>query len=313
MYGLADSYDAAGRRDEALKLREQLLSLSRKVLGPEHPDTLNAIPPLADSYDKAGRLDKALKLREQELALYRKVLGPEHPDTLSLMGDLAKSYCVVGRDKEAIAILEQACELNPKDTDASLTLATWQAWFGQDADYEATRHRLVQQAEGTDQAGTAERAAKVFCLRPSTDAAMLAKALNLARQGVELGKSSSLLPWYHLALGLAAYRNSQYTAADEALTVAEQTAAGDGKHDIQGAARLFRAMSLFRQGKPEAARKVFSQAEAQMPPLPKDESKPLVDGKPVSHDVLICWLAYKEAKALLEGAAAPVAEPSVPK
>jgi hypothetical protein len=35
--------------------------------------------------------------------------------------------------------------------------------------------------------------------------------------------------------------------------------------------------------------------------LPTDESKPLVDGKPVSHDVLICWLAYKEAKALIEG------------
>jgi hypothetical protein len=36
-----------------------------------------------------------------------------------------------------------------------------------------------------------------------------------------------------------------------------------------------------------------------MPPLPQDDAKPLVDGKPVSHDVLFCWLAYREAKAML--------------
>ena len=30
----------------------------------------------------------------------------------------------------------------------------------------------------------------------------------------------------------------------------------------------------------------------------------LVDGKPVSHDVLICWLAYKEAKSVLNEPAA---------
>jgi hypothetical protein len=105
--------------------------------------------------------------------------------------------------------------VDPKDTLASLKLATWQAWFGQNADYEATRHRLVQQAEGTDQAGTAERAAKVACLQPSTDAALLAKALNLARSGVELGKSSPWLPWYQLALGLAEYRNGHYAAPAE--------------------------------------------------------------------------------------------------
>ena len=41
-----------------------------------------------------------------------------------------------------------------------------------------------------------------------------------------------------------------------------------------------------------------------MPPLPKDENKPLVDGEPASHDVLICWLVYKEARSLLNEPAA---------
>jgi serine/threonine protein kinase/tetratricopeptide (TPR) repeat protein len=311
MHNLANSYKATGRRDEALKLREQVLVLRRKVNGPQHPDTLKAMHNLANSYDEASRQDEALKLREQVLALRRKALGPEHPDTLWAMSNLANSYYEAGRNKEAVALLEQACAADSKDTDASLTLATWQTWFGQDADYEAARRRLVQQAEGTGLAGTAERAAKACCLRPSTDAALVAKALNLAQRAVELGKSDPSLPWYQLGLGLAEYRDGQYPAAERVLTIAEQTA-GD-QHDIPGTARLYRAMSLFRQGKPEEARKLFSQAKAQMPPLPEDESKPLVDGKPVSHDVLICWLAFKEAKALVEGPPAPVAVPSVPK
>jgi hypothetical protein len=50
-----------------------------------------------------------------------------------------------------------------------------------------------------------------------------------------------------------------------------------------------------------------------MPPLPKDESKPVVEGKMVAQDVLICWLAYKEAKAIIEAPSAPAAVPSPPK
>jgi serine/threonine protein kinase/uncharacterized protein YjgD (DUF1641 family) len=344
MNGLADSYDQAGRAEEALKLREETLTHRRKVLGPENPDTLGTMNNLADSYDKAGRLEEAIALREETLTHRRKVLGPENPDTLGTMinlansydqaglrgkalelraemlalrpkvsgatlaatlnemNSLADSYCSLGRNKDAIALMEQACALDPKDRFESFRLATYQAWFGQDTDYESSRRQLVQQAEGTDQPGTADKAAKVFCLRPSTNAALLAKALNLARQAVELGKSDPLLPWYELGLGLAEYRNGRYSAAEQALTIAEQTA-GD-VHDILGTARLFRAMSLLQQDRPEEARKVFSQAEAEMPPFPKDDHEPPVYDKSVNQDVLVCWLAYKEAKALIEGSSA---------
>jgi serine/threonine protein kinase/tetratricopeptide (TPR) repeat protein len=353
MSNLADSYDAAGRRDDLLKLREQVLTLSRKVNGPEHPDTLSFMDNLADVYDKVGRRSELLKLREEVLTIRRKVEGPDHPLTFSAMAnlrnayeqagrhddalnlaeemlslrdnaldkkhfdetlpmqDLAEAFFAVGRDKEAITFLEQYCASNPKETHESLKLATWQTWFGHDADYEVTRRRLIQQAEGTDQATTADRAAKAYCMRPSTDAALLTKALNLAQRAVELGKGDTYLPYYHLALGLAEYRNGQYAAAEQTLTVAEETA-GEF-NEIQGSARMFRAMSLFREDKLEDARKLFSQAESQMPPLPKDGSSPLVDGKPASHDDLICWLAYKEARALIEGPSAPVAEPPLQK
>jgi hypothetical protein len=107
------------------------------------------------------------------------------------------------------------------------------------------------------------------------------------------------LPCYHLALGLAEYRNGHYAAAEDALTMAEQTAGS--MLEILRTARFFRAMSLVRRDRPAEARSLFSDTEAQMPPPPQDESHPLVDGKPVDRDGLICWLAYKEAKALIEG------------
>ena len=300
---LAVFYFNAGRQDEAVKLEEEALTLSRKLKGPEDPSTLRVMISLGNLYATTGHLEEALKLREEVLSLCRKVNGPEHRDTLSAMEGLADSYCAVGRGTEAIALLAKAFALDPKDTLASLNLGTLQAWLGLDADYEATRHRVVQQAEGTDEASTAERAAKAASLRPSTDAAVLTNALALAQRAVELGKSDPNLPWYQLGLGLAEYRTGQYADAERILTLAEQTA-GEGQ-EIPGIARFYRVMSLFRQDKPEEARKLFSQAEAQMPPLPRDESKPLVDGKAVSHDVLICWLAYKEAKVLLNGSGAP--------
>jgi tetratricopeptide (TPR) repeat protein len=272
------------------------------VIGPEHPDTLRAMLNLAISYDEAGRREEALKLREEALPLSRKVNGPEHTDTLKAMKNLANSYCSAGRSSEAISLLAKACEVDPKDTDSVIKLATWQTWFGQDAGYEATCRRLIQQAEGTDQAATAERAAKAVCLRSSTNAALLSKALVLARQGVELGKSSGDLPSYQISLGLAQYRNGQFANAEQTLSIGEEKVGKDP--EILGIARLFRVMSLFRQNRTEEARKLFRQAEAQMPPLPQDEHKPLVDGKPVSYNHLICWLAYKEAKALLNEPAA---------
>jgi tetratricopeptide (TPR) repeat protein len=296
-------------------LDQTTLADQRSDLGESNPAVAETLISLADDLRAQGKQTDADKALQEAVDISHKLLqqgpGSEPPDTVNALKDLANSYFAVGRDKEAISLLEQSCELNPKDTDASINLAIMQTWFGQDADYEATRLRLVQEAEGTDQAGTAERAAKAYCLRPSTNAVLLAKALSLARRAVELGQNSSSMCWYQLCLGLAEYRNGHYAFAEGALALADQT--GGGHDELQGTARFFRAMCLFQQNRPAEARKLFTQAETEMPPFPKDERKPLVDGKPVFHEVLICWLAYKEAKALIEGPSASVAEPSAPK
>jgi tetratricopeptide (TPR) repeat protein len=112
MNDLALYYGDADRREDALKLREQILLLFRKVFGPENPFTLHAMNNLGLSYsDFAEHREEALTLREQVLTLRRKVNGSEHPDTLKAMSNLADSYKDAGRPDEALKLLEAVLAL----------------------------------------------------------------------------------------------------------------------------------------------------------------------------------------------------------
>ena len=84
---------------------------------------------------------------------------------------------------------------------------------------------------------------------------------------------------------------------------------GPNNPNVMGTSAFFRAMSLFRQGKKDEARKLAIAAAAQMKPPPKDQRNPLADG--ADHDELILWLAYKETKAMIHFDAAP-ASPETP-
>jgi tetratricopeptide (TPR) repeat protein len=85
---LANLDAEAGRKDEALQLREELLNLCRKVLGSEHPETLKGMTNLASSYAVIGRTKEATELLKQVVDSYRKVYGQQHPETLRAVGQL---------------------------------------------------------------------------------------------------------------------------------------------------------------------------------------------------------------------------------
>jgi len=74
---------------------------------------------------------------------------------------------------------------------------------------------------------------------------------------------------------------------------------------VAGTSALYRAMSLFRQGKEKEARQLAIEAVSKMKPLPKVEKNPLAGN--ANADDLILWLAYKEAKALIQFDAVPAA------
>src|SRR5262249_31729917 len=189
---------------------------------------------------------------------------------------------------------------DPKDTVLSLKLAALQAWFGQEKEYAATRRRILAYANSTDDAGTAERVAKACSILPSADGAELEAVLAVAGRGVKVVRRD----WTLRALGMAEYRSGNYAAADEALLAVAE--AGKSTARVTGVSAFYRAMSLFRQGKPDEARKLATAAAARMKPLPKDENNPLAGN--ANHDNLVLWLAYKEAKAMNGFDAAPPAK-----
>jgi tetratricopeptide (TPR) repeat protein len=246
--------------------------------------------------------------QQQEPQPFVPATPQEQEHQIEQYSNLAKRLASVGRLAEAAEVnhaavqyLAKASAANPKDTILSLKLAALQAWFGQEKELAATRKRILVFAKGTSDSGAADHGAKACSILPSPDKAELEAALALGRKAVELGKGGQWQEWNLLALGMAEYRSGNYAAAIEALLAAEK--AGPKNALATGTAAFYRAMSLFRKGKPDEARLLASEAVSQMKPLPKDEQNPLANS--AGHDDLILWLAYMEAKDLIKFDAAP--------
>ena len=81
---LAVSLSDQGKFDEAEKMQREVLAVSQRVLGAEHPDTLTAAGNLDASLSGQGKYDEAEKMQREVLAVKQRVLGAEHPDTLNI-------------------------------------------------------------------------------------------------------------------------------------------------------------------------------------------------------------------------------------
>ena len=254
---------------------------------------------IAGVLSQTGKPEEALTEFRKALAIFQKPANAnpaEFQNGLSWTRQhLAWTLAVAGRVKEAFPLLAAEVAADPKDLFVASQLAALQAWLGQDKELAATLERMRAFAKDTKDADTAERAAKACSILPSTNRAELEATLTLARKGVELGKGGQWWEWKLLSLGMAEYRSGHYAAALEALDAAAQ--AGPNNRWVTGIGAFYRAMSLFRQGKANEARRLALAAAATMKPLPKDEKNPLADN--ATHDDLILWLAYKEAKGLI--------------
>jgi RNA polymerase sigma factor (sigma-70 family) len=91
---------------QAIMAGELLTADLERLLGPGHPDTLNARNSLAAAYLTAGRVAEAIPLFEQTSAALQRQLGPHHPDTLTAQNNLASAYQDAGRVVEAIQLYE---------------------------------------------------------------------------------------------------------------------------------------------------------------------------------------------------------------
>ena len=300
----AESYIRAGRPGEALAVVRDdpsgLRKLAPRIAAAYHDlGDRQAIDKLVERHPGAavGVGDRYAADRDWARAIveYRRALADPTADG-GVLTRLIAAFQSAGRTREAVPYLAMASSARPEDTILSLKLAALQAWFGQDGELAATRHRILAFAKGTGSVRVADCAAKVSSLLPSPDRTELAAALALGRKAVTLSEVGRWdHPWNLLALGMAEYRGGIDSAAEKALLAAAE--AGRDNPLVTGTSAFYRAMCLYRQGKPAEARKLGTEAAARMKPLPADEQNPLAGV--ANHDDLILWLAYKEARSLI--------------
>lgn len=241
-----------------------------------------------------GDLSAADQDWERAIAEYLKAISDE-PANVFLLNKLVTAYQAAGRTREAVPHLATFSVAKPSDSMLALKVATLQVWFGQDKEFATTKQRILAAAKDTDDLFTADRISKACSISPSTNKAELEAALDLACRAVDHGAGSGYMAYFHLAYGMAEYRSGHFTESENALTAAMNV--GQANLIIANTSAFYRAMSLFRLGKLDDARKLATATAVKMKPLPDDEQNPLSRG--VGIDDLILFLAYKEAKALI--------------
>ena len=85
MHVMGEVYYHLGLYPKAEAMLTRALEIRRRLLGPEHPDTLVSMSALGRCYLAQRRKDQAANLVTDALAAQRRILGPEHPDTLHTM------------------------------------------------------------------------------------------------------------------------------------------------------------------------------------------------------------------------------------
>jgi hypothetical protein len=65
MHSLAISYWSLGRVKEAAEMQEKVLEARCRILGEEHPNTLETMHNLATSYRSLNRLEEAVALEDK--------------------------------------------------------------------------------------------------------------------------------------------------------------------------------------------------------------------------------------------------------
>ena len=111
LYHLIELGDSAS---QAIAVGESLTADLERLLGPDHPDTLNSRNSLASAYLAVGRAAEAIPQFEQTLAVRKRLLGSDHPDTLTSQNNLAVAYQDDGQAAEAIRLYEHTLALRER-------------------------------------------------------------------------------------------------------------------------------------------------------------------------------------------------------
>ncbi|MFN0136586.1 MAG: protein kinase domain-containing protein, partial [Phycisphaerae bacterium] len=107
---LADLYQSIGLLSAAFPLHESALTTRRRVLGDEHPDTLDSMNDVGVSLRVQGKQSEAEPFIRDALAARRRVLGEEHADTIESINSMAMLLQAQGKLADAEPYFRESLE-----------------------------------------------------------------------------------------------------------------------------------------------------------------------------------------------------------
>ena len=114
-------------RQEAEKVYRAVLEVSNRVLGADHPDTLQSRNDLALALQEQGKWQEAEEIHGEVLEVRSCVLGANHPYTLRSLSNLVGAFAEQGYWQEAEKMLRKVLEMRGRvlGADHPDTLQSW--------------------------------------------------------------------------------------------------------------------------------------------------------------------------------------------
>ena len=293
-------------------LREALAT-QKELLGNQNPELASSLNGMAAVFRTQGRLDEAEAMHEEALAV-RRMAWPNDPKkwetgSAALEAGLAQDHVTYlarqGRWKEAVPYAAKAVELQPGEFKPCLMLAYLLAVNNDSEGYREACARILLHFGATNDPVVAGRLAEVCLITPCSGLDL--EALNhMVDTAVTLGSTNSSLPYFQFAKSLAEYRQGHFATA---IQWAKKILAPEDIPFRNAEAWIVMAMAQHQLGQLDEARaalaKGIATAEAKLPKLENGDL-----GETTWKDWIIAHALMSEAKALIEGASAPVVEPS---
>ena len=107
-------FDNKYQPERALVLKQRVLEIYKKNLGPQHPQTVRAKNNLAYTFSMLNEPEKALPLLLEVLAIHRNSLGMESQSAAQVLNNLAIVYGELGQPDEMLPLAIQALSIREK-------------------------------------------------------------------------------------------------------------------------------------------------------------------------------------------------------
>jgi non-specific serine/threonine protein kinase/serine/threonine-protein kinase len=114
LQAMGEVYSGLGLRSRAETLLTRAVDIRRRILGPDHPDTLDSMSRLSEIFYFEGRYPDAEKLQRETLAAQQRVLGSNDARTVRSMSQLAATFDEEGHYTEAERLEREVLETDQK-------------------------------------------------------------------------------------------------------------------------------------------------------------------------------------------------------